>query len=239
MKRDALLFEQKESGECTCLTCARECRISEGGKGWCATRIVQDGRPYTLTYGEVSSCSISPIESEPVFHFLPGSKWLALGSVGCNFRCPGCHNWEVAHWKGGDLQTTFVPPDELVAQALARGCRGITWAYNEPTLWLEYTLDCALLAKDAGLYTSYVTNGFLTWQSLEKLSPYLDVYRVDIKGFSDRTYQKFTSVKEWGTVLANTALAAQFGMHVEVITNVIPGVNDDLKELEDLAAWIE
>jgi len=194
-----------------------------------------------LIYGKVASISLNPIEKKPVFHFLPGSYWLSLGTVGCNFRCPGCQNWELSHAdvekEVNSLET--IPPETLVEMALRQGSAGISWTFNEPTLWLEYTLDGARQAKQKGLCTNYVTNGFLTPEALDSIGPYLDVFRVDIKGFSPSTYRKVTGTAALNGVLEATLRARQkWGMHVEVVTNLIPGLNDSPEEIRGLACWI-
>lgn len=239
MKKEAYLYNRLETGDVTCGTCQRECTIPLGKTGWCRTRQNIDGRLYSLIYGEVSSLSVNPIEKKPVYHFLPGSKWLSLGSVGCNFRCPGCQNWEISHWKTGIMSTRYLSAEQSVSKAKALECIGISWTFNEPAIWFEYTLDGAKLAKARGLYTNYVTNGTLTNEALEKIAPYLDVYRVDIKGFSDKTYAKIGHLEKFRGILDTTLKAKEYGMHIEVVTNIIPGFNDDERELGELASWIK
>jgi len=238
MKREAYRYEKLEEDKVKCLTCQRRCEISEGKYGWCRTRINEEGKLYSLIYGEVSSLSINPIEKKPVFHFYPGSRWLSLGSVGCNFRCPGCQNWDIAHWKEGPMYTNYLSPEELVSKTKSTGSLGISWTFNEPALWFEYTLEGAKLAKAQGLYTNYVTNGFITAEAFDMIAPYLDVYRVDIKGFSEGTYQKIGHVKEFRGILEIAEKAKKYGMHVEIVTNIIPGFNDDERELRGVASWI-
>ncbi|GAI03422.1 unnamed protein product, partial [marine sediment metagenome] len=177
MIREALLYDKLEGEKVRCNTCPRHCVLGEGQKGFCFTRQNQGGRLFTLIYGEVASRSVNPIEKKPVFHFYPGSRWLSLGALGCNFRCPGCQNWELSHAKGGAAE--YISPQDLVSLAKKYGCLGISWTFNEPTIWLEYTLDGAKLAKEQGLYTNYVTNGYITREALDTIGPYLDVFRVD------------------------------------------------------------
>jgi pyruvate formate lyase activating enzyme len=239
MKKEALLYDKLPNGQVQCHTCQRRCTIPSGKKGWCLSRVNRGGILYSLTYGEVSSVSINPIEKKPVFHFYPGSTWLSLGSWGCNFRCPGCQNWEIAHWKGEDLATRrYLSPSDQVGRALQHGCIGLSWTFNEPALWFEYTLDAAKLAKGKGLYTNYVTNGFISEEALALLAPYLDVYRVDVKGFSSETYQRLAGLEDFSGILRGVERAGQYGMHVEVVTNVIPGFNDDEGQLKGIASWI-
>lgn len=239
MKKEAYLYDRSEKGKITCLTCQRKCVIPEGKKGWCRTRINEGGRLFTFIYGEVSSLSINPIEKKPVFHFYPGSRWLSIGSLGCNFRCPGCQNWDIAHWKEEPKYTEYVSAENLVSKAKAAGCTGISWTFNEPALWFEYTFDAAKLAKAEGLYTNYVTNGFISEKAFDMIKPFLDVYRVDIKGFSDRTYRKIGHIEKFKGILEITKKAKEYGMHVEVVTNIIPGFNDNEKELRGIASWIK
>lgn len=240
MKKEAILYEKLKDKKVRCNVCQRRCVTPEGKTGWCMTRLNDGGTLYSLIYGEVSSISINPIEKKPVFHFYPGSRWLSLGSLGCNFRCPGCQNWEIAHWKGGGLKgTKYISPEEEIELAVKHGCIGISWTFNEPTIWFEYTLDSARLAKAQGLYTNYVTNGFITEEAFDMIAPFLDVYRVDIKGFSDSTYLKTGHIKGFKGILEITKKARGNGMHVEVVTNVTPGFNDDETELQGIASWIK
>ncbi len=239
MKREAILYERLAGKKVGCKVCRRRCVITDGKTGWCGTRLNDGGVLYTLIYGEVSSVSVNPIEKKPVFHYLPGSRWLSLGSVGCNFRCPGCQNWDIAHWKGGPMYTKYTGPGETVSMAKAAGCAGLSWTFNEPTLWLEYTLDGARLARQSGLCTNYVTNGFITGEAFDLLAPLLDVWRVDVKGFSDDTYLRTAHAKGFKGILDNTEKARRTGMHVEVVTNVTPGFNDSESELRGIASWIK
>jgi pyruvate formate lyase activating enzyme len=239
MKKEAYLYKMLEGGKVACLTCQRKCVIQEGQKGWCRTRVSESGKLYSLIYGEVSSLSINPIEKKPVFHFYPGSQWISLGSVGCNFRCPGCQNWEIAHWKEGSMHTDYLSPEALITQTQKTSSLGISWTFNEPALWFEYTLDGAKLAKEQGVYTNYVTNGFISENAFDMIAPFLDVYRVDLKGFSKKTYQKISHIEDFKGILEIMKKAKGYGMHIEVVTNIIPGFNDDWKELRDLASWIK
>jgi pyruvate formate lyase activating enzyme len=240
MRNETYLYDKLDKGRVVCLTCQRRCTLSQGKNGWCRTRINEAGNLYSLIYGEVSSISINPIEKKPVFHFFPGSRWLSLGSVGCNFRCPGCQNWDIAHWKEGQMHTEYLSPKELVSKAKSTtGCIGISFTFNEPTLWFEYTVDAVKLSKTQGLYTNYVTNGFMTEEAFDMIAPFLDVYRVDIKGFAEETYTRIGHTKEFKGILKVTKKAKEYGMHVEVVTNVIPGFNDSETELQRIGSWIK
>ena len=224
-----------------CLVCQRRCAIGPGETGFCKTRRNQEGSLRSLIYGRVSSIHVSPIEIKPLYHFFPRSRWLSLGSIGCNFLCPGCQNWEIAHANVEATlpSMTYISPKTVVQQALDKSCMGISWTYNEPVLWFEYTLETTKMAKDKGLLSNYVTNGFMTPEALDLLGPYLDAFRVDLKGFSRNTYQRLADIPDFEGILKTMVRAKnRWSMHVEVVTNVIPGVNDDEKELKQMACWI-
>ncbi|MGQ9687359.1 MAG: AmmeMemoRadiSam system radical SAM enzyme [Desulfobaccales bacterium] len=237
----ALLVEELPHGRVRCHTCLRRCVIPPGGRGWCHTRENRDGVLYSLIYGRVASMTLNPIEKKPVFHFLPGTRWLSLGSLGCNFRCPGCQNWELAH---ADLNlqlrdTTYLSPEELVVLAARQGAAGISWTFNEPALWLEYILDTAPLARQAGLFTNIVTNGALTFEAVDALGPHLDVYRVDVKGFYPHTHETLAHLPEAAAIReAAVRCRCLWGMWVEVVTNIIPAINDDEATLRGIAGWL-
>lgn len=237
MRRESYLYTAS-GDEVICQTCQRRCIIPEGCTGWCGTRINEGGTLYSLIYGAVSALSINPIEKKPVFHFLPGSRWLSLGSLGCNFRCPGCQNWEIAHWKEGKQFTEYLSPEELVLHAKRTGCAGLSFTFNEPTLWFEYTLESSKRAKEDGLFTNYVTNGFITGEALEMIAPFLDVYRVDLKGFTEETYRRIAHTEKVSGILDIIRQVKALGIHLEIVTNIIPGYNDREEELRSIAAWI-
>jgi len=239
--KEAILYQSLTQGKVQCNICQRRCQIPPGKRGYCGDRLNLDGKLFTLAYGQVATSRIAPIEIKPMFHFFPGSRAFSLGTLGCNFRCPGCQNWDIAHrWiQENSPLTEFIPPEEAVAIAKNSGCQGISWTYNEPTMWFEYTLDSAKLAKKNNLYTNYVTNGFISQEALDRIGPYLDSFRVDIKGFSQSFYRKIAHIIDFTPILNNTIRAKKkWKMHVEVVTNVIPGYNDSERQMKNLATWI-
>jgi len=256
MIKEALLYKKLKNKSVRCNICQRRCIISSGKMGYCFTRENRNGRLYSLIYGEVSTSHIAPIEIKPLFHFYPGSKWLSLGTLGCNFRCLGCQNWEIAHYKLslGDLEaprderqtpnskfkiTKYISPEEAVKLAKEKRCKGLSFTYNEPTIWFEYTLDCTRLAKKEGLLSNYVTNGYITPEALDTIGPYLAAFRVDIKGFSNKFYKWLAKIDNFKGILEVTKRARdKWGMHVEIVTNIISGYSDDEEQLKGIANWI-
>ncbi|TAK36538.1 MAG: AmmeMemoRadiSam system radical SAM enzyme [Chloroflexota bacterium] len=239
--RKAMLWEELSDRQVRCHLCQYRCRIQPGKRGVCGVRENADGELITLVYGQVSSAAVDPIEKKPLFHFHPGSTVFSLGTLGCNFHCVHCQNWEISF---ADPATTrrdcqYLSPEDAIATARGRGCRGIAWTYNEPTVWFEYTFDSAVLAKQAGLYTAYVTNGYMTAEALDTIGPYLEAYRVDVKGLDGDFYSRIAKVPSPTGILAVAERARdRWGMHVEVVTNVIPTVNDDNEQLRAIARWI-
>lgn len=240
--KEAILYEQLDANKVRCNVCPRTCVVSPNKVGFCGVRGNRDGLFYSLTYAKCSSIAADPIEKKPVFHWFPGSLALSLGSVGCNLKCKHCQNWQIAHPRFDEFarELTEVPPEEAISLAKQYDCQGIAWTYNEPTIWLEYTLDSAKLCKKSGLYTVYVTNGYITFDALDAIGPWLDVFRVDIKGFTNQVYKKLAGVKDFSPILNATKRAqSKWDMHIEIVTNVIPTFNDDEKQLRDIARWIK
>ncbi|MFB0566048.1 MAG: AmmeMemoRadiSam system radical SAM enzyme [Candidatus Aminicenantaceae bacterium] len=238
---ESILYEKLSNDKVQCNICQRRCFIKENERGYCKTRINRKGKLFSLIYGLVSSLMVSPIEKKPVYHFFPGSEWLSLGSFGCNFRCPGCQNWDIAHSTvGEDIKAArYISPADLIQTAKKWQCRGVSWTYNEPTLWFEYTVEGAKLAKTHNLYTNYVTNGFITPEALDIIGPYLDVFRVDLKCFSKDSYNKIANIDDFSGILGIIKSAKKkWKMHVEIVTNVIPGYNDREDDLKKMASWI-
>ncbi len=237
MIKEGVLFDQLPDNKVRCNVCAHRCTIAEGKLGICRTRQNKNGKLYTLIYNTVSSEADDPIEKKPLYHFLPGTKSYSLGTIGCNFRCEHCQNWNISQVTLEEAWTKEITPEDAVKRALATGCKSISWTYNEPAIWHEYTYDSAVLAKKAGLKTIYVTNGYITPEALRRIAPYLDAFRVDIKSFSNDFYRKICGAR-LAPVLESTKLAKELGMHVETITLIIPTKNDSQEEITQIVRWV-
>lgn len=241
--QEALVWEKLENKSVRCNLCHFHCVIPEGKSGNCKVRVNKDGILYNLLNSYVSSWALDPIEKKPLFHFYPGTPVLSFGTWGCNFRCRGCQNYELSRNFPLEDQikriSELISPEKAIDLALQMGAKGVSWTYNEPTIWFEYTLETAKLAKKNNLYTVYVTNGSITEEALDIIGPYLDAFRVDIKAFSDSSYKKITPIFDFHKILESTVYAKQkWNMHIEVVTNVIPTINDNIEELRMLARWI-
>lgn len=233
--REAMLW--KSNGEnVDCGLCAHRCSIAPGKTGICGVRRNEAGKLAALTYGKVSSIGPDPIEKKPLYHFMPGTSVLSLGSVGCNFRCDFCQNWAISQ-EYTMLGLREVPADQLPVLANRSKCHTVAWTYNEPTIWFEYTLDGAKLCKQAGLGTVYVTNGFMTEEALRELAPHMDAMNIDVKAFTEDFYKRRSRAR-LQPVLDTCSLARKLGIHVELTYLVIPRQNDDAGELRRFAAWV-
>lgn len=237
----AILWDERGDGVVQCRVCPRLCVVKPGRAGTCRARVNRDGVLYSPVYDRVCTVAADPIEKKPLYHFFPSSTVLSLGSMGCNFTCRHCQNWQIAH---ADPLRAFNDLRELPVRNLSvladhNDCVGVAWTYNEPTIWLEYVIDGAQAAHEHGLYTVMVTNGYITEAGLDAVAPHLDAYRVDVKAWSEQAYYDLCRIRDFKPVLEAAVRAKHVhGCHVEVVTNVIPTINDDDASLRGIAAWI-
>ncbi|MBR4142184.1 MAG: AmmeMemoRadiSam system radical SAM enzyme [Firmicutes bacterium] len=225
-----------------CSVCFRHCRIEEGQIGFCGGRTVKDGRVAAYNYGRITSLALDPIEKKPLSRFHPGSRILSAGSFGCNLRCPFCQNYDIS-WSGQAMRyaekaETLSPEElaDLAEQLNARGNIGIAFTYNEPLIGYEFVRDTAKLAHERGLKNVLVTNGTAELAVLEELKPYVDAMNVDLKGFTDRYYNRVLG-GDRKMVMDFIEAAAGF-CHVELTTLIVPGENDSEEEMRELSAWV-
>ena len=239
---ESVLYDKLAGNKVRCNVCAVRCIIPDGKDGVCRTRLNKGGVLYSLIYNRVSAVAADPIEKKPLYHFYPATTVLSLGTVGCNFRCPGCQNWQISHADADEkgTGTTELKVEDTLALMKEYDCQGICWTYNDPTIWLEYTVDCAKLAKAHGFYTAYITNGYTTPEALDLIGPYLDAFRVDLKAATPATYTKIAGLGKLEKIIEMTARAKdRWGMHVECVTNVTPTINDSPGELRQIARTIK
>lgn len=233
----ALLWEKKGNNSVQCNICYNRCIIAPGKTSRCYSRKNVDGEMRLNTFGRASSLAVDPIEKKPLYHFHPGTNVFSVGGWGCNFKCLHCQNWHISQALTKN-QEYMVSPEQLVEFAEKYNAQGLCWTYNEPAIWLEYTIASAKLARGKGLYTAYVTNGYMTPEALDLIAPYLDAFRVDLKSFDDEFYQEICGVQGAKGVFDTACHAKKLGMHIEAITNVIPTKNDSEENFKNLAKWI-
>ncbi len=225
-----------------CEVCFRHCEIPEGGRGFCGARVCRDGAVRPDNYGKITSLALDPIEKKPLARFHPGSFILSAGSYGCNLRCPFCQNHEIS-WSAEALtwadRAETVTPEDLVRTALrlrARGNIGLAFTYNEPLTGWEFVRDTARLAREQNLVNVLVTNGMAELPVLEALLPFIDAMNIDLKGFTDRYYERVLG----GSLAAVKAFIARAARdcHVELTTLIVPGENDSEEEMRALSGWV-
>lgn len=224
-----------------CFLCNQKCRIKNGNRGLCGVRENQSGTLYSLNYGRLISENIDPIEKKPIFHMLPGSLSYSISTVGCNFRCKHCQNWEISQYPSlhqGDIPGTMRTPEQVVSAAQQQGCKSISYTYVEPTIFYEFAFDTAKLANKAGIKNVFVSNGYTGTEAAKELIPYLDANNIDLKAFTDKFYKEICGAK-LQPVLDTIKLMKESGVWVEVTTLVIPGWNDSEIELKDIAEFIK
>lgn len=238
---EAGFYTKKKDGSVQCKLCAKKCLIAPGETGFCTVRANEDGVLNSLVYGRVAAIHVAPSEIKPFFHFYPGAMWLSLGTIGCNLKCPGCQNWHLAHSLPDPalLSTEFMTPAHVAQMAERALCVGLSFTYNEPTVWLEYTLEAARAALERDMVCTYVSNGMMATEPLKALLEVIAAFRFDVKGFSKKTYEAVASEVNFQQVKRNAKLVAQSSAHLEIVTNIVPGRNDDIKELSKLALWIK
>lgn len=236
----AQLWEKTEDGNVHCFLCGHQCRIAPDKSGFCGVRQNRGGELFTRAYGRVIAANVDPIEKKPLYHFLPGTASFSIAAPGCNFRCGFCQNWEISQPTPGEMpETAGMPlsPGQIVDSALAKGCRSISYTYTEPTVFFEYALATAALARAKGLANVFVTNGYMSKQAIEAARPFVDAANIDLKSFRDDFYREVCA----GTlapVLDSIRLMRSAGIWVEVTTLVIPGKNDSREELADIAHFL-
>lgn len=235
-ERESLL-QTELNGKIRCDVCERRCLLVKGGFGWCRSRQNRDGKLMTLTYGAVSSLHADPIEKKPFYHFYPGTMAFTSGSWSCNFGCPWCQNWEIAHVPPPP-NMEYISPNRFIEMTENANCQGTAISYNEPTLSLEWSLDVFRIARARGLYNTYVTNGYMTPEALDLLiEAGLDALNVDIKGdaMAVKNFCKGINVEK---VWELSKLALKRGLHIEITTLVIPTLNDSILTLRGIAGRI-
>lgn len=237
--KEALLYQKLPEGKVRCLLCHHNCLIGVDQRGICRVRENREGTLYTLVYGQLISRNIDPIEKKPMFHFAPGSRSFSIATVGCNFRCDFCQNYEISQMPKDQKRILGeeVSPEEIVNMAKRRGCRTIAYTYTEPTIYFEYAFEIGKLATQEGLKNIFVTNGYMTAAALEAIYPHLHGANVDLKSFREDFYQKLCGAKLAG-VLESLKVMKRLGVWVEITTLLIPGLNDDQEELKDIAKFI-
>ncbi len=228
---------QKYDTYVQCLLCPHLCKIKKDRTGICSVRKSNGESIDLLTYGVVSGYSLDPVEKKPLYHFFPGTKILSLGSYGCNMRCDFCQNWEISQKRPERIERN-ITVEKIIGDALgAVNNTGVAFTYNEPVILFEFMRDVAIKAKENGLKTAMVSNGYVSPGPLQEITEFTDAFNIDLKSFSDDFYRRITGA-DLKPVKENLKHIARSGRHLEVTTLVIPGLNDSENEMKMLSQWI-
>jgi pyruvate formate lyase activating enzyme len=229
-------YFRRDGDKIVCLLCRHYCKLKEDQVGICGVNQNKNQELKTLVYGKVAALNVDPIEKKPLYHFLPSSHSLSLGSVGCNFQCPFCQNWQISQISDlGNSHT--LSPKQIVNLAKERGCESISFTYNEPTIFYPFAKDIALLAKKDDIRSVFVSNGFESREVIEDMRGVIDAFNIDLKSFSEDYYKKSLKGSLKG-VLDTLKRVKDSGFWLEVTTLIVPDVNDSLEELESIVEFI-
>ncbi len=244
--KEAINYKKISQNRVECRACCHFCKISENKAGICGVRINRQGKLFSLTWGKIIGGNIDPIEKKPLFHFLPGTKSFSFGSLGCNFRCGNCQNFDISQMYGFKGRTEKykslywgeeVTPKKLVELALSYNCESISYTYNEPTVNVEMALETMIEAKKRGLKNVWVSNGYFSDETFNAVSRYLDAANIDLKSFSDKFYRENCGAR-LEPVLDNLKKVVKERIWLEVTTLLIPGFTDDDENLHKIAHFI-
>ena len=232
------LYRKLSDGRIECYACGHRCKIGDGKDGICKIRFHSDGK-LLMPWGYVSSLALDPIEKKPFFHALPGTTAMSFGMLGCDYHCSFCQNWITSQTLRDPHAVSaieVVSPEEIVALARNNHAKIVTSTYNEPLITSEWAVEVFKVAKRDRLVTSYVSNGNGTPEVVDYLRPWLDLFKIDLKGFNDKKYRELGGVLK--NVLDTIVLAHKKNFWVEVVTLVVPGFNDTDSELKEIAGFV-
>jgi len=238
VKREAYLYKRVEDNKVSCYLCNHNCVIADSRFGFCEVRENKKGILYSNVYAELAAACVDPIEKKPLYHFYPGSRSYSIATVGCNFKCSFCQNWKISQRSSDGLKSdSDVMPLDVVLTAKKNNCKSMSYTYTEPTVFFEYAYDIAKIAKKEGLYNVFVSNGYMSYQAIDMIAPYLDAANVDLKSFNEDFYIKNCKA-HLRPVLDSIKYMKESGIWIEITTLIIPGENDSEEELTRIAKFI-
>jgi pyruvate formate lyase activating enzyme len=228
---------RKENDDLECLLCPHYCKIAPGRSGICGVRKNTGEEIELQTYGVLSGFSVDPVEKKPLYHFFPGKNILSAGSFGCNMRCDFCQNYNISQ----EIPDSLIPettPEKIITAALnATNNIGIAFTYNEPIIWFEFIKDTSEVAKNKGLHTVMVSNGYVNPEPLKEIIQFTDAFNIDLKAFNSFFYRRLAGA-DIGPVKESLKMIAKSDKHLEITTLIIPGQNDDEREMRLQTEWI-
>ncbi len=230
-------YTKLEHGMIRCDLCPGQCLLQDGERAYCRARENRGGVCYSLTYGNPALVQEDPVERKPFFHVLPGSRALSISTAGCNLACKFCEVWDMALVEPEEVYAYDMPPETVIENARKSGVQAISYAFGEPVVYYEYMAAVAALAREKGLLNLMHTALYLQEEPLREIIKVMDGVNVDLKGFSPEFYREYVG-GELEPVLENLKIIREAGLHLEITNIVIPTVNDNMDEIEDMCRWI-
>ncbi len=236
---EARFYEKRTGSRVRCGLCRQACLIGDGGRGLCGVRVNRGGFLYTLVYGRVIAENVDPVEKKPLYHFLPGSRAYSIGTAGCNFTCSHCQNADISR---APADSRYIAgrdrtPGEIVQAAADAHCDSIAYTYTEPTIFYEFAADVAACARERGIFSLFISNGYIAEKPLRSAAHLIDAANIDLKSCSDTFYKNVCGARLAG-VMETIAIMKKLDIWIEITTLIIPGLNDTEGELRSLARFI-
>ncbi|MFH1505052.1 MAG: AmmeMemoRadiSam system radical SAM enzyme [Candidatus Omnitrophota bacterium] len=235
--KQALYWERLDE-TVQCLLCPRKCILRNGQKGFCRARKNIKGKLYSLNYGRPVALHVDPIEKKPFAHVYLGTKSFSIAAAGCNLRCKFCQNWEISQLDSEKVKAKFIPPEEIISMTKQTNSKTIAFTYTEPTVFYEYMLGIAKLAKKEDIDCVMHSAGYINEKPLRQLVRYIKAVNIDLKGFSEKYYSAFCS-GDLKSVLNTLKILKEEGVWIEITTLLIPGGNDSDEEITHLCQWVK
>lgn len=236
--KEEMFYQKLGSLRIECGTCPKRCQVAEGKRGYCGNKENKGGKYYTLVYNRVCAAHIDPIEKKPFFHYLPGTSAFSIATAGCNFSCKFCQNWEISQYRPEQVEHFTLAPDQAIEICRSNDCPTIAYTYSEPTVYYTFMYDMAKTARQAGIGSVMVSNGFMNEKPLRELCQQLTAARIDLKSFRDEFYRNICS-GELEPVLETLKRLKEIGIWFEIIVLVIPTLNDGADELKKMCTWVK
>jgi len=236
--KEAMFYKKLAEAKVQCHLCAFNCVILEDKVGRCRVRKNINGKLYSLVYDQVNSAVVNPIEKKPLYHFAPGSSCLSISTVGCNWQCKFCCNWQIS--TATEIEGEKLTPQEIVKMAIDSDCQGISYTFTEPTIFYELSYETSRLAHQKGLYNTWVSNGYTNREPIKKIAPYLDAVTIDFKGSGEEKFlREFSNVASNKPIYKALKEYKKAGVHIEITDLIVPQIGDSMKELKKLVKWIK
>lgn len=235
--KPAKYYEKLDQLRVKCTLCPRQCVVADLERGYCGVRENRGGEYFTLVHSRACSANIDPIEKKPFFHYLPGTQAFSLATAGCNIECRFCQNWQISQFRPEQVRAIYLPPEKIVEICKKRDCPTIAYTYTEPVIFYEYVYDSAVYARQHGVGSVIITNGYIQLKPLEEWCKVLTGIKVDLKAFTEKFYKE-TCSGELKPVLDALLKIRECGVWLELVVLVIPTLNDSEQEFRQMTQWV-